>query len=401
MRSPRIAPLSAVADLPLCREAEVAPQSPARVDVNALARDLDALRETVREETRGASVPHLRRIERIGRLTAALGLALAVWAVNPISVVLLAFASFVRWAVVAHYVSHGAYDRLPDAPDRLRSKRFAVGWRRYVDWLDWMVPEAWALEHNLLHHIYVGEGRDPDQPESNAFWIRALAVPPWVRSALVVFLSSIWKPVYYAPSVLNALQNRRAGMLDDAAGNGVYSWSFWSPLGPRLWEVVLRSWLPYVGWRFVLLPALFWPLFGAAGATAVFVNLLLAEALTNMWSFWVIVSNHVGDDVYRFDQTEKGRGQFYLRSIVGSVNYRTGGDLNDLMHGWLNYQIEHHVYRDLTLLECQAIQPRFKAICQAHGVPYVQESVVVRSAKNLAVLTGGATMPVWSASAPE
>src|SRR6188768_1087524 len=97
----RVAPVSAVADLPLCHEAPVAPQSPARVDVNALARDLDALRETVREETREASLPHLRRIKRIGRLAAALGLVLAVWAVNPISIVLLAFASFVRWAVVA------------------------------------------------------------------------------------------------------------------------------------------------------------------------------------------------------------------------------------------------------------------------------------------------------------
>src|SRR6187551_1911882 len=95
LRSPRIAPLSAAADLPLCREAPVAPQSPARVDVNALARDLDALREAVREETRETSLPHLRHIKRIGRLAAALGLALAVWAVNPVSIVLLAFASFV------------------------------------------------------------------------------------------------------------------------------------------------------------------------------------------------------------------------------------------------------------------------------------------------------------------
>lgn len=386
--------MSVATDLPLYREA-TPPDSAPWVDADALARDLDELREAVREETKGRSVPHLRRMIWTGRLSAAVGLLLAPLVINPVSIVLLAFASFVRWAVVAHYLSHGAYDRLPATPDRLRSKNFAMGNRRLLDWMDWMPADAWAFEHNLLHHIYVGEVRDPDQPESNADWIRdATWVPVWARYVLVFFLAAIWKPIYYAPSTINALQNRRAGALD-TAGNGVYSWAFWSPLRPRIWEVVARSWLPYIGWRFAVLPALAYPLFGWPGVTAALVNLLLAEVLTNVWSFWVIVSNHVGDDVYRFDRTEKGRGQFYLRSIVGSVNYRCGGNLNDLMHGWLNYQIEHHVYRDLTLLECQAIQPRFKAICEAHGVPYVQESVFVRSAKNLAVLTGVKTMPVW------
>ncbi len=31
--------------------------------------------------------------------------------------------------------------------------------------------------------------------------------------------------------------------------------------------------------------------------------------------------------------------EFYLRAVIGSANFRTGGDFNDFVHGWLNYQI--------------------------------------------------------------
>ena len=94
-------------------------------------------------------------------------------------------------------------------------------------------------------------------------------------------------------------------------------------------------------------------------------NALLAEAITNFHSFLMIVPNHAGDDLYRFDgPVRHGQGEFYLRQIVGSVNYRCGGDGNDVMHGWLNYQIEHHVWPDLTLRQYRRAQPRLKALCE-------------------------------------
>ena len=58
--------------------------------------------------------------------------------------------------------------------------------------------------------------------------------------------------------------------------------------------------------------------------------------------------------------------------MISSANYRTGGDLNDFMHGWLNYQVEHHVWPSLSMLSYQKGQPELKAICEKYGVPYVQ-----------------------------
>ena len=61
-----------------------------------------------------------------------------------------------------------------------------------------------------------------------------------------------------------------------------------------------------------------------------------------------------------------------LFQVISSANFRTGGDNNDFMHGWLNYQVEHHMWPQLSALSYQKAQPEVAAICAKYGVPYVQ-----------------------------
>ncbi|MFO0003392.1 MAG: fatty acid desaturase, partial [bacterium] len=105
-----------------------------------------------------------------------------------------------------------------------------------------------------------------------------------------------------------------------------------------------------------------------------------------MHSFLVIVPNHAGDDLYRFTTPSRGRRDFYVRQILGSANFRTGGDVNDFLHGFLNYQIEHHLWPDLPMRAYQRAQPEVKALCAAHGVPYVQQSVWRRAWKTAQIM---------------
>jgi hypothetical protein len=67
--------------------------------------------------------------------------------------------------------------------------------------------------------------------------------------------------------------------------------------------------------------------------------------------------------------------------------------VNDYLHGFLNYQIEHHLFPDLPPSSLRRIQPQVKALCALHGIPYVQESVVRRFAALQAVFIGDASMP--------
>jgi fatty acid desaturase len=163
------------------------------------------------------------------------------------------------------------------------------------------------------------------------------------------------------------------------------------PLTPRACHFWLRSALPYAVYRFGLIPALFLP-FGNWAWAAVLINSLLAELIANVHAFVIIVPNHAGDDLYRFDGRVGSRGEFYLRQVLGSVNYPGGNDRADFLQGYLNYQIEHHVWPDLPMLKYRQAAPKLKAICARHGVPYIEQSVFRRFGKLWQIMTGARSM---------
>lgn len=89
-----------------------------------------------------------------------------------------------------------------------------------------------------------------------------------------------------------------------------------------------------------------------------------------------------------FNKPYKGHGEFYLRQIMGSVNYNTGSDFIDYMHGFLNYQVEHHLFPDMPLSFYQKTQPLVKEICKKHGLEYRQESVFKRMNMTIDLMIG-------------
>ena len=269
-----------------------------------------------------------------------------------------------------------------------------------MDWLDWMTPEAWRHEHNLLHHCRLNE--DPGDPDLvEALVEKDRPRPRWVRWLLVAAYSIAWKPLYYGPNTLrlhlNAAARRRDPSAVPVAPGDPAVFNPFHPYGRQVW---LRCWLPYGVWKFAVVPALFLPL-GWWAWLSILLNTLLAEALTNFHSFLMIVPNHAGEDLYRFEApVRNGKGEFYLRQIIGSANYRCGGDANDVLHGWLNYQIEHHVWPDLTLRQYQRARPRLQALCEKYGIPYVQESVFRRFRKMIVIALRDRRMKRVGVAAP-
>jgi len=354
----------------------------------ALRAELDA--------ARGADdLAHLEKIERWGRLCTAFGFATAWIAPNPLSVLLLSQGRLTRWTMLAHHILHKAYDKISGAADRHTSRHFGAGWRRLVDWMDWIVPQAWTLEHNGLHHYHIGERYDPDLVEAHLQWLRKSKLPGAVRYGLVALMSATWKWAYYAPNtaqvaheVDSARKEQQSGLLERTTPYRAENWDPRAPAGRKLW---LRSLLPYATLQFGIIPLLFFPL-GPWAVMSVWVNSLLAEFVTNIHSFLLIIPNHCGNDLVRFDLPTGSREEFYLRQIIGTVNYRCGGDWRDFLHGWLNYHIEHHLFPDLTMLQYQRMQPKLRALCEKHGLPYVQESVFRRAKKALDIMSGNASM---------
>lgn len=354
------------------------PFDPSSVDMDAFQRELKALREELDASLGEADAAHLRKIERWGRVATALGVATCWLAPNPLSAAALSLGRSTRWLLM-HHVGHRGYDRVPGLPASRTSKGFARGHRRALDWLDWMLPEAWVFEHNVLHHSHTGEEADPDLLERNAEGtLRNPARPLWLRYVQLALLALTWRASYYAPETLTAL--RRKGRRHGAAMSRAEGW-----------ELVLQCYVPYALFYFVLFPALFLPL-GLWAAFSVLCNSVLADVLTNLHTFLVVGPNHTGEDLYRFDAAPESRGARFVQQVIGSANYRTGGDLNDFAHLWLNYQIEHHIWPDLPMLKYAQVQPKVRALCEKYGVPYVQESVWTRARKMVDIVVGKASM---------
>ena len=365
-------------------------QSYQSVDRDQLALDISDIHKQSLANTSIDDFKHLSKMERWGKACTLLGYATAWIIPNPISALLISQGSFTRWTQVGHPISHRAYNKIAGEQVNYTSKKFAQGWRRFLDWPDWMTLAGWHYEHDNLHHYRLGEAKDPNNAQHNMEWLRQSKLPMWQRYLIVALFSGIWKIVYYTPRTHKELCLNAAHQQGEPEPEmtRLGAWSFFTRQGRALW---LQSILPYTAYRFILLPALFLPL-GSTAVISVLINSILAEIFTNMHSFLVMMPNHAGDDVMAFDDRTDGKGEFYLRQILGSVNYPTGSNFNDFFYGWLNYQIEHHLWPDMPLSQYQKVQPKVKALCEKHNIPYIQQSVFKRLLKAVDIMVGKTSM---------
>jgi fatty acid desaturase len=348
----------------------------------SFAAEIDGLGRKIRQSAGVEDFAEFRRMEFWGRCASAIGYATAWIIPNPISAYLISQGNFTRWSIVLHQVSHGAFDRMPNVPERYKSAYFGKGYRRFLDWFDWITPRNWSDEHNKLHHYHLGSPRDPDVVWRNATFIHNIQAPLLIRYLISALIALVWKPVYYAVNTLAESRHQRGLLATNSIG-----WNNWSPLTPEGRELWLVCLLPYAAFRFLLLPALFLPL-GKAAFLSVLVNSVLAELFTNLHSFMTIAPNHTGDDLYSFEETSSGRAEYFLRQILGTVNYPSGGCFVDFLYGGMNYQIEHHLWPEATVLQCRRIRPHLKTICARYGVRYLEAPMLSRVRKTIEIMAG-------------
>ena len=370
-----------------------------QIDKEQLKKDIEEAKATIGAASE-EDFQHLLKMERWGRIATFSGFLLvfaiglmelssgglggfAFWSLAFVAAALISTGNVGRWANVTHPVLHGAYDKVPNVPEKYKKKNYAQGNRRYLDWLDWIKPEAWMYEHNIMHHYHLGETDDPDNVERNMQWLIQSKTPMWLRRVFVYIFAATWKYTYYAPNTLRILKNKKLKE-DNKMEILDYEYDPRKPFGFELWW---EYYIPYFAVHFIMVPALFLPLGVSAVITALIV-VVMAEAFTNLHSFLVIVPNHSADDIYMFSEPYKGQGEFYLRQIMGSVNYNTGSDLIDYAHGFLNYQVEHHLFPDMPLSFYQKTQPLVKEICKKHNLEYRQESVFKRMSMTIDLMVG-------------
>ena len=397
------------------------------LDYEGFGRDVAQLGKELLRETGPEDEEHLHKIVRWRNAAAIVGITTMWMPPNPVTMAALSTWTYASWTMIAHHTCHGGYNRIASskhasestkdkkAKTVYNSRNFALGSlkRRVLDWLDWMKPEAWNVEHNRLHHYRLNELEDPDLVQRNLEFVRQdNKLPLWLKYTTVFAFMPIWKWFYYAPNTFKELQiakwmtetgQQLPAEIDRTQALTVRSFVAPESEGERALLKIVKPVTffsqvvaPFFLMRFVLLPL---PLLAIPGGEGMalfqnaIINLVAAELLTNIHAFVTIVTNHAGEDLYTFEDAVKPKTpSFYVRQVIGSANYKAGSDPIDFMHGFLNYQVEHHVWPDLSMLQYQRGAPRLKAICEQYGVPYIQESVWERTKKTLRIMVGKATM---------
>mmetsp|Transcript_21555 Transcript_21555/g.27200 ORF Transcript_21555/g.27200 Transcript_21555/m.27200 type:complete len:429 (+) Transcript_21555:32-1318(+) len=376
-------------------------------DLKSFTEEIRQLGEKLEKEQGEDDVRHLNKIVGWSNLCAAVGLFTMGFSVNLISIVALSTWTFSRWTMIAHHTCHGGYDKCHPNKGRWHRFKFAIGslWRRIADWFDWMMPEAWNVEHNNRHHYNLSEIEDPDLVENNLVELRGMNIPIFFKYIYVFAAASTWKWMYYSPNTYKELKLAKWRREGRKIPEGVV------PSDAVTIKTLLTTSIPFytltefmtvvVGPYFLLhffvmpLPLLFIGQY--LGRDDMFANavknLFLAEILTNLHGFVAVVTNHAGDDMYRFREgCRPFSGSFYLRQVLASVDFDYGTDLVDFLHGWLNYQIEHHMWPNLSMLSYQKAAPIVREICDRHGVPYIKENVFWRVKKTVDIMVGSSSM---------
>lgn len=322
---------------------------------------------------------HMRYIEALGTVFFWSGLLFCFFDLWFIGGIFLSQHLLVKWLLM-HHIGHGGYNQVKNIPKRYHSSYYAQGFRRYLDWFDWIQADAWNYEHNYLHHTFTGENKDPDLVENNLDWLANAQLPTVIKWLILLLFAMSWKFTYYSPQTLSCYGGYQeinlANFLDIRQKTQRHMW--------------FKLFLPYIGFHFIALPLLCEWLIPGMGIN-VFYARLLAEFIHNIQMFIVIVPNHSGSDLYRFDNVNKNthrNAEYYLRQVLGSTNYPNGNEGIDFLHMYLNYQIEHHLFPSLPMRQYKLIQPKIKETCKKYHIPYVQENVWRRFIKMINIATG-------------
>jgi len=158
----------------------------------------------------------------------------------------------------------------------------------------------------------------------------------------------------------------------------VLSWIWWGDLrdiikntysiGPQRMRRVIVEFVIIKVWHvflFLILPALVFKSFALA-----LICYLISFSLLGFFMVIIFQLAHM-TGVQSLPENEKALGDdFTLRQVLTTVNFATDNRFLTWVIGGLNFQIEHHLFPQMSHVNYPVIQPLVVAFCQKKGIPY-------------------------------
>ena len=320
-------------------------------DVEALAMELDELRQGVLESRGADDAAYIRKVIDVQRKIELASRAVLLFSIFPPAWIVgtagLSVAKILDNMEVGHNILHGQWDWMRDP------KIHSTVW----EWDSATPAELWKHSHNELHHTYTNViGKDNDlgygimRVDEDQRW-----VPMYVGQPLWNFVNACFFEYGIAAYDLELGKN-----LATAARRQ-------DPAFRARAAVTLKKIRNQMTKDYVIHPIVSGPSFlTTLGANAT------ANLIRNIWTHSVIMCGHFPEGVETFAKTSiegETRGEWYLRQMLGSANI-SGSKAMHLMSGNLSHQIEHHLFPDLPSNRYIEIAPRIQEICQRYGLSY-------------------------------
>ncbi|MFA5712380.1 fatty acid desaturase [Mycolicibacterium sp.] len=323
-------------------------------DVEALARELDAIRTDIEESRGERDARYIRRSIQLQRALAAGGRAVLFASGNKVAwclgTAMLGTAKIIENMELGHNIIHGQWDWMNDP------EIHSTEW----EW-DTTAPSThWKKSHNFIHHKYTNVvGLDDDIGYGIMRLTRDQRWEKWM----------IGNPIY----------NVLLGTLFEwgVAAHGLETTKYrkgeksLAEVRKDL-RIIGKKVGKQVGKDYIVFPALSgrnWKHTMAANA--------VANLIRNYWSYAVIFCGHFPDGAEKFTKEEfdsETQAEWYLRQMLGSANFHAG-PLMAFMSGNLCYQIEHHLFPDLPSNRYAEIGERVRALCEKYDLPYTTGSL--------------------------
>ena len=332
-------------------------------DIENLAVELDAIRRDVEDSlgTRDTRYIHRtiaaqRALEMAGRTLLAFGSRRGLWWAGTAT---LALAKIIENMEISHNVMHGQWDWMNDP------EIHSTTW----EWDMAGVSKHWRITHNVAHHKYTNI-LDMDDDVGYGL-LRVTRDDPWTPRNLFNVPFNLMLAVGFEWGIaLQHLELRKILKPQTRAATVVRL----RELSAKVARQVTKDYLAF--------PALTALSPKARFGSTVKAN-LMANVLRNLWTNAVIFCGHFPDGAEKFtftDMAGEGRGQWYLRQMLGSANIDAGPVLA-FMTGNLAFQIEHHLYPDLPSRRLAEISVRVRALCDKYDLPYTSGPLPVQYAK--------------------
>jgi linoleoyl-CoA desaturase len=325
-------------------------------DIEAIGRELDAIRDDVIASRGESDAAYIRKVISVQRRLELGSRAVLLFSLFPpawlIGTAGLSIAKILENMEIGHNVMHGQWDFMRDP--KIHSSKW--------EWDNVSPADQWKHSHNELHHTYTNVvGRDNDLgygimrvDESQRWHPFFLAQPLWNFINACFFEYGIAAYDLELGRNLASKKRRQAPEFKKAV----------KQVRRKIGRQFLKDYIVH-------------PLLSGPSFLNTLAANFVANLVRNLWTHSVIMCGHFPKGVETFERTSiegETRGEWYLRQMLGSANI-TGSKAMHIMTGNLSHQIEHHLFPDLPSNRYQEVAPKVRDIFERYGLTYVSGSL--------------------------